>query len=199
MYQCILASGSPRRKEILEQCGIAFRIEKSDADEVITKTRPSDVVMELSEVKALEVAERVKETECIIIGADTIVANGEAILGKPKDETEACVMINSLQGHEHSVYTGVTLVIRRGGKQDVITFYEETKVEIIAMSEDEIKDYVKSGEPMDKAGAYAIQGLFAGNVKGIRGDYYNVVGLPICAILQELRKAGIDLKKDCKS
>lgn len=199
MYQCILASGSPRRKEILEQCGIAFRIEKSDADEVITKTRPSDVVMELSEVKALEVAERVKETECIIIGADTIVANGEAILGKPKDETEACVMINSLQGHEHSVYTGVTLVIRRGGKQDVITFYEETKVEIIAMSEDEIKDYVKSGEPMDKAGAYAIQGLFAGNVKGIRGDYYNVVGLPICAILQELRKVGIDLKKDCKS
>lgn len=199
MYQCILASGSPRRKEILEQCGIAFRIEKSDAEEVITKTRPRDVVMELSEVKALEVAERVKETECIIIGADTIVANGEAILGKPKDETEACAMINSLQGHEHSVYTGVTLVIRRGGKQEVTTFYEETKVEILSMSEDEIKDYVKSGEPMDKAGAYAIQGLFAGNVKGIRGDYYNVVGLPICAILQELRKAGIDLKKDCKS
>lgn len=199
MYQCILASGSPRRKEILEQCGIKFRIEKSDAEEVITKTKPSDVVMELSEVKALEAAERVKETECIIIGADTIVANGEVILGKPKDEAEACAMIESLQGHEHSVYTGVTLVIRRGGKQEIITLFEETKVEIISMNEDEIKEYVKSGEPMDKAGAYAIQGLFAGNVKGIRGDYYNVVGLPICAILQELRKAGIDLKKDCKN
>nr|WP_297933734.1 Maf family protein [uncultured Lachnoclostridium sp.] len=199
MYQCILASGSPRRKEILEQCGITFRIEKSDTEEVITKTRPSDVVMELSEVKALEAAGRVKETECIIIGADTIVANGEVILGKPKDEAEACAMIESLQGHEHSVYTGVTLVIRRGGKQEIITLFEETKVEIISMNEDEIKEYVKSGEPMDKAGAYAIQGLFAGYVKGIRGDYYNVVGLPICAILEELRKAGIDLKKDCKN
>ena len=199
MYQCILASGSPRRKEILEQCGITFRIEKSDAEEVITKTKPSDVVMELSEVKALEAAERVKETECIIIGADTIVANGEVILGKPKDEAEACAMIESLQGHEHSVYTGVTLVIRRGGKQEIITLFEETKVEIISMNEDEIKEYVKSGEPMDKAGAYAIQGLFAGYVKGIRGDYYNVVGLPICAILEELSKAGIDLKKDCKN
>ena len=187
MYQCILASGSPRRKEILEQCGIAFRIEKSDADEVITKTRPSDVVMELSEVKALEVAERVKETECIIIGADTIVANGEAILGKPKDETEACVMINSLQGHEHSVYTGVTLVIRRGGKQDVITFYEETKVEIIAMSEDEIKDYVKSGEPMDKAGSYAIQGYGGKYIEGIEGDYFNVVGLPLHHLYEILK------------
>lgn len=198
MYQCILASGSPRRKEILEQCGIAFKIEKSDAEEVITKTVPSEVVMELSAVKALEVAERLEESECIVIGADTIVANGDAILGKPKDEAEAFAMIESLQGHAHSVYTGVTLIIKKDNKQEKVSFFEETKVEIAAMSKEEIDDYVKSGEPMDKAGSYAIQGLFAGYVKGIQGDYYNVVGLPICAIMQELKNIGINLKKDCK-
>ncbi len=198
MYQCILASGSPRRKEILEQCGIAFRIEKSDAKEVITKIEPSEVVMELSRLKADEVAERTVEAECIIIGADTIVADGKDILGKPKDREDAIRMITSLQGHAHSVYTGVTVIIKKDGKQDKHTFFEETKVEILPMTREEIMVYVDSGEVFDKAGSYAIQGLFASYVKGINGDYYNVVGLPICRMIYELKKRNIDLQKDCK-
>lgn len=198
MYECILASGSPRRKEILEQCGISFKVVKSDADEVITKTEPGEVVMELSAEKALDVASMRTEESCIIIGADTIVANGGYILGKPKDEADAFAMLDSLQGHDHSVYTGVTLLIRKDGKQEQVTFYEETKVQIVPMSEREIKDYIASKEPMDKAGAYGIQGLFACYVKGIQGDYLNVVGLPISRILQELKKYSIDLKKHSK-
>lgn len=203
MYQCILASGSPRRKKILEQCGISFQVVKSDAEEVITKTEPSEVVMELSAQKALDVAGKITEQTCIIIGADTIVANDKSqgiksILGKPKDEADAFAMLQLLQGHTHSVYTGVTLLIRKDGKQKQVTFFEETKVELVPMSEAEIKDYMASGEPMDKAGSYAIQGLFASFVKGIQGDYLNVVGLPICRIQEELKKQSIDLKKDCK-
>lgn len=198
MYQCILASGSPRRKEILEQCGVSFIIEKSNAEEIISKTQPKEVVMELSALKASEVANRISEPEGIIIGADTVVADGQAILGKPKNKAEAIAMLNSLQGHVHSVYTGVTLIIKKDGTHKMQTFYEETKVEIIPMTIEEIEDYVASGEPEDKAGSYAIQGQFAGYVKEIHGDYYNVVGLPICRIMKELKKNGIDLKKDCQ-
>ncbi|SES73521.1 Maf family protein [[Clostridium] polysaccharolyticum] len=198
MYQVILASGSPRRREILEQCGISFRTEKSNAEEIITQTKPCEVVKELSLVKALEVADRVKEGDYIVLGADTIVANGDMILGKPKSEKEAEEMIAAIQGHEHSVYTGVTAVIKKNGAQKQITFYEETKVFIAAMTEEEIADYVASGESMDKAGAYAIQGLFASYVKGIEGDYYNVVGLPVCALMEHLKENGVNLKKDCR-
>jgi len=198
MYQCILASGSPRRKEILEQCGVSFIIEKSNAEEIVSKTEPKEVVMELSALKASEVANRISEPEGIIIGADTVVADGQAILGKPKNKAEAIAMLNSLQGHVHSVYTGVTFIIKKDGTHKMQTFYEETKVEIIPMTIEEIEDYVASGEPEDKAGSYAIQGQFASYVKEIHGDYYNVVGLPICRIMKELKKNGIDLKKECQ-
>lgn len=196
MYQCILASGSPRRKEILEQCGIPFRVVKSDAEEIITKKVPCDVVMELSAQKALDVAGSIKEENCVIIGADTIVANGDRILGKPKDEEDAFAMLDSLQGHAHSVYTGVTLIIRKDGASKQLSFYEETKVSVVPMTESEIKNYIANKEPMDKAGAYGIQGLFASYVKGIEGDYFNVVGFPICRISEELKKQSIDMKRD---
>lgn len=198
MYQYILASGSPRRKEILEQCGVHFVVEKSEVEENTTKTEPDEVVKELSFIKAMDVAEKTKEETCIVIGADTIVANGSVILGKPRDRQDAFQMVQSIQGHAHSVYTGVALIIKDGEKKKVISFYEETKVEIADMTEEEIKEYVETGEPDDKAGAYAIQGIFANFVKGIQGDYYNVVGLPIARIYAELKKIGIDLKKDCK-
>lgn len=198
MYQCILASGSPRRKEILEQCGIPFAVVKSDVEEVITKTEPGEVVQELSLLKAQDVADKVKKEKCVIIGADTIVAHGSKILGKPADEEDAFQMIQSIQGKAHSVYTGVALIIKNGKEQTKLTFFEETKVEIESMTDEEIKEYVKGGEPMDKAGSYAIQGEFAIYVKGIEGDYYNVVGLPIARIRKELKKVQIDLKKDCK-
>lgn len=197
MYQVILASGSPRRKEILEQCGISFLIQKSDAEEIITKEKPHEAVMELSRQKAYDVQEKLTGSNTILIAADTIVSDRDRILGKPEDEQEAYDMIESIQGHAHSVYTGVTLLIHTGETVKELTFYEETKVEILPMSKEEIEDYVATKEPMDKAGAYGIQGAFASYVKGIQGDYYNVVGLPICRILLELKKIGIDLKKSC--
>lgn len=202
MYQVILASGSPRRKEILEQCGISFVIQKSDAEEVITKEAPNEAVMELSKQKAYDVQKQITRKNTVLIAADTVVANGDKILGKPSDKEDACRMIKSIQGHDHSVYTGVTLLIQdeettKGAVQE-LTFYEETKVEILPMNDEEINDYVASGEVYDKAGAYAIQGAFASYVKGIQGDYYNVVGLPISRILRELKNVGIDLKKSCE-
>lgn len=198
MYQLILASGSPRRKEILEQCGISFRVQKSDKEEIITKSEPAEAVKELSDMKAEDIAAQAAEENCIILGADTIVADGNRILGKPEDEEAAFTMIQSLQGHTHSVFTGVTLLIKAGNNSTKLVFAEETKVEIAAIPAEEIWDYIATGEPMDKAGAYGIQGKFACYVKGIQGDYYNVVGLPISRIMEELKKQKINLKKDCK-
>lgn len=198
MYQMILASGSPRRKEILEQCGIQFHVQKSEKEEIITKSEPAQVVKELSYMKAADIAEQVTDEKCIILGADTIVADGNRILGKPEDKEDAFQMIQSLQGHAHSVFTGVTLLIKDGENTTKRVFTEETKVEIAPMEEEEIWDYIETGEPMDKAGSYAIQGKFACYVKRIQGDYYNVVGLPINRIMEELKKEKIDLKKDCK-
>jgi len=198
MYQCILASGSPRRKEILEQCGVSFLVKKSDVEEEITKAEPGEAVKELSLLKARDVAGKVTEEKCIIIGADTIVANDSKILGKPADEKDAFQMLKSIQGKMHSVYTGVALIIKNGKEQTELSFFEETKVEIMPMTDEEIKEYVKGGEPMDKAGSYAIQGEFAIYVKKMEGDYYNVVGLPIARIRSELKKVKLDLKKDCK-
>ncbi|MBR3771825.1 MAG: septum formation protein Maf [Clostridium sp.] len=197
MYQVILASGSPRRKEILEQCGISFIVQKSDAEEVITKDQPQDAVMELARLKAYDVQKELAMKKTILIAADTIVAYGNSILGKPADSEDACRMIDTIQGHVHSVYTGVTILIHDEAITKELTFYEETKVEILPMDKEEIADYVASGDPFDKAGSYGIQGAFASYVKGIQGDYYNVVGLPISRILLELKSIGIDLKKSC--
>lgn len=182
----ILASASPRRKELLEKIGIPFEVIPAKGEEVITKQSPSDVVMELSRQKAEEIAKQ-QAGDCIIIGADTIVAKGEVIMGKPMDEGDAYRMLESIADDCHQVFTGVTL-IRTGIRQEIVTFAEKTDVYLYPISEKEIMAYINSGDPMDKAGAYGIQGRFAVHVKGIEGDYYNVVGLPIGRVYQEWKR-----------
>lgn len=184
MKHLILASGSPRRKEILEQVGLDFRVLPSDVEEVITKQVPSDIVMELSKQKAEDVWNKLGNEKNIILGADTVVAYDGKILGKPKNVEDAKAMLCMLSGKKHSVYTGVTLISEVGSE----TFYEETLVEFYEMTKEEIDAYVATGEPMDKAGAYGIQGKAAAFIKGIEGDYYNVVGLPIAKTLKFLQK-----------
>lgn len=182
----ILASASPRRKELLGKTGLKFEIIPAKGEEVITKTLPWEVVEELSFQKAKEIAEQQTE-ECIVIGSDTIVAKGKEIMGKPKGEEDAYRMLSEIADDVHQVYTGVTL-IRTGKEPKILTFSEKTEVFVYPMSDEEIKAYIATGDPMDKAGAYGIQGDFAIHVKGIAGDYYNVVGLPIGKVYQELKQ-----------
>lgn len=171
----ILASASPRRREILTQLNIDFEIIVSDADESSDITDAGLLCMELSKIKALSVAQKADDKNALIIGCDTVVVRGGKILGKPKDRTDAFNMLKALQNEEHSVISGLTLV--HGEK--VISRYEETKVTFDKMSDTEIEKYVNTGECDDKAGGYAIQGLAAPFIKGINGCYYNVVGLPV--------------------
>ncbi len=186
--EIILASGSPRRKEILEQIGIAFQIRPAKGEEVIRGDDPVEVVKELSAAKAGEVASDA-EGDCLVIGADTIVVYEGRILGKPKDEQDAINMLKMLSGQKHQVYTGVTAIIK-GKVNKTITFAECTEVKIFPMEEEEIVSYVKTGEPMDKAGSYAVQGYFAKYIEGIIGDYYNVMGLPIARLCRILKGEG---------
>ena len=192
MRQIVLASGSPRRKELLEQIGISFEIQKSGCEEIITSTIPYEVVQELSKQKAEDVWNQLSKEEQrqkMVLGADTIVSIHDKILGKPKSKQHAIEMLRELSGNIHHVFTGVTLIFK--DKQENIcthTFYEDTQVEMYPMSDQEITDYVATGEPMDKAGAYAIQGKCAPYIKGIHGEYSNVVGLPIARLYQELKK-----------
>lgn len=198
MVRVILASGSPRRKELLEQVGVSFEISVADGEEIITRKLPWEIVEELSLQKATEVAKRYEvETgvaeQTVVIGADTIVAYGEEIMGKPKSEEMAKEMLRKLQDGSHQVYTGVTLIIMTAEGRQVVTFHEKTDVVMYPMSEAQIEAYVATKEPMDKAGSYAIQGKCAAYVKGICGDYNNVVGLPVARLMQELFKLGIML------
>ena len=184
--ELILASASPRRKELLEKIGLPFTVQPAKGEERITQKSPAAVVMELSRQKAEEIA-AAQTGECIILGADTIVARGEEIMGKPKDAADAKRMLKSIADDCHQVYTGVTL-IRTGAHPQSVTFQEKTDVFLYPISDAELDSYIASGDPMDKAGAYGIQGNFAIHVKGIAGDYYNVVGLPIGRVYQELKR-----------
>lgn len=196
MVKFVLASGSPRRKELLEQIGMQFEISSAHGEEIITKEQPWEIVEELSMQKATEVTDRYEaehavQENTVVIGADTIVAYGAEIMGKPKSRQHAIEMLSELQGHVHQVYTGVTLIIMTGKDRKLICFHEKTEVEMYPMTQAQIEAYVSTGEPMDKAGAYAIQGKCAAYIKGICGEYNNVVGLPIARLSQELSKAGI--------
>lgn len=186
----ILASASPRRKELLEQIGVKFDILPATGEEVITKELPGEVVMELAKQKAEEVA-KTAGADALVLGADTVVAYEGKILGKPKDEADALRMLTMLSGKEHEVYTGVALIDNRD--QSMENFFERTKVTMYPVSEEEIRDYIAGGEPMDKAGAYAIQGLGAKFIQKIEGDYNNVVGLPIGRIYQEIKRKSIEI------
>lgn len=176
----ILASRSPRRREILSMLGVRFEIVSADADERSDITDPCTLVQELAlrkgrATKAL-LQERGEWTEdTLVIASDTVVANGNEILGKPQDERDAARMLRSLSGHAHRVISGVALLC---GEREV-TAADSTGVRFAPMSEVEIDWYVASGEPMDKAGAYAVQGLASLFIEGLEGDYFNVVGLPV--------------------
>lgn len=185
----ILASASPRRQELLTQIGLPFEACPSEWEEVTDKELPEEVVQELSYHKAMEVYERnVTEEGTVVIGADTIVACGGQILGKPGTRERAEEMLGKLQGGTHQVYTGVAFVWKEKGRTETAGFYECTDVRVYPMTEEEIRCYVETGEPMDKAGAYGIQGGFAAFIQGICGDYNNVVGLPVGRVYQELKK-----------
>ena len=186
----ILASASPRRRELLMQIGLTFEIQVSDVEEKITANLPMEVVQELSRQKAEAVLEVCEDEEpLLVIGADTIVSCDGIILGKPEDARDAARMLRMLSGRSHQVYTGVTLAYK-GKKRETHTFYEATTVHFAPMTDEEIQTYVDTLDPMDKAGAYGIQGFCARYITGIEGDYNNVVGLPVCRVYQELKRFG---------
>lgn len=181
MNNVILASGSPRRLEILTMAGYNCKVIKPETDENIEYASADEYVAELSRRKAAEIAEN---NEGCIIAADTVVVLDGKILGKPADESDAIAMLSALSGREHSVLTGFT--VRKENK--TCTEVSETKVVMRAITEAEIKEYVNSGNPMDKAGAYGIQCAAGMFIDKINGDYYTVVGLPLCRISVILRE-----------
>lgn len=190
----ILASGSPRRRELLTQMGYEFEIITSDADETPSKEVPSEIVEELSMRKAKEVFEKSHEKygddNILIIAADTLVFKGEKRMGKPKDVSDAKRMLKELSGSTHQVYTGVSLIYEKAGKTVENSFFEKTDVIFCQLTDEEIDEYIETKEPMDKAGAYAIQGKSAKFITGINGEYANVVGLPVARLYQEIKKIG---------
>ncbi len=188
----ILASASPRRRELLEQIGLHPAVVPASVDEAMEGGTPGEIVSSLSSRKAAAAAAGFHGGE-VILGADTVVVLDGEILGKPRTHEEAADMIRRLQGKTHEVYTGVTLIRTAGGpgrgtSEARVTFAERTLVRVYPMTEEEIGLYANSGEPMDKAGAYGIQGPFAAFIEGIDGDYTNVVGLPVGKVFQELKK-----------
>ena len=209
----VLASASPRRRELLSQIGLEFTVMPSTKEENAKTTEAGALVQELSRQKAVDIWEQLsggqgqnpdadqeqiaeetqepnlngkRQPELLVIGADTVVCCDGKILGKPHSREAAAEMLTALQGRSHEVYTGVTLY----SQSETVTFFECTQVEFYPMTEVEISEYIDSKEPMDKAGAYGIQGLGARFVKGIRGDYNNVVGLPVGRLYQELKSRG---------
>lgn len=197
MNKIILASASPRRKELLEKNGVSFDVIIGSGEERITRTDPWEIVEELSAAKACAAAEIIEQEApqgTLVIGADTIVSFQGEILGKPVDEKDAVETLRKLQGNTHQVYTGVTFYIKRADEWISHSFHECTDVCFYPADEEEILQYVETKEPMDKAGSYGIQGLWAIHVKGICGDYNNVVGLPVARVFQEAKKLGINMR-----
>ncbi len=190
MDRIVLASASPRRRQLLEMVGIEIDVIPSSCDEHIEPCRPSEMAERLSKKKCLNVAEIQKHNgnreHRLFIGADTIVVLDGQILGKPKDPEDAFITLKMLSGRTHEVYTGVTILDAEEGK--TCSFTEKTEVTMFVVNDSDIRAYVETGEPMDKAGSYGIQGKGAFLVEKINGDYYNVVGLPVARLLQILKK-----------
>ena len=188
--QLILASASPRRKELLGLFHIPFSIRVADIDETMDNTKtPFDEVARVSRLKALAVE---RETDDVVIAADTIVVCEGRVLGKPHSEAEAVEMLQLLSGRDHQVMTGCTVL--KGDRTE--TFTEVTDLHFRALSQKEIENYVASGEPMDKAGSYGIQGGDALFCERMVGDYYNVMGLPVCRLSQVLKAVAPELMED---
>lgn len=191
----VLASGSPRRRELLAQIGIEPEIIPSRVEEHTDETEPDRIVMELSRLKAEDVACRCP-AGTLVIGADTVVAVDGQVLGKPGTPERAREMIGLLQGKVHQVYTGVTLLLAEQDGLHGCTFSEKTDVYVYPMTDEEIQEYAGCGEPLDKAGAYGIQGRFAVFIQKIDGDYDNVVGLPLGRMYHELKKLTEEDRED---
>ncbi|MCR4587376.1 MAG: Maf family protein [Lachnospiraceae bacterium] len=214
----VLASQSPRRKELLKQIGLNYFVCPSHAEEdlqempqfheagsrpvFLSRIKAEDIRRQLSEGtlklqdaqgNAVDSAQAslLNPDNTIILGADTIVVQDNEVLEKPVDEADAKAMLTKLQGNHHEVITGVTLVFRKDGEEKRISFSEDTKVTFFPMTQQEVEIYVSTKEPMDKAGAYGIQGIGASYIQGIEGDYNNVVGLPVGRLYQELKYQGL--------
>ena len=178
----ILASKSPRRKEILEMAGYSFDVKVSNVDENVDANSISEMSLKISKKKCDAVF--LENKDSVVISADTIVVINDRVLEKPKSKDDCREMINLIQNNVHDVYTSV--VVKSKDKE--IQFLETTKVYVCAMSEQEIEDYINTTEPYDKAGGYAIQGVFGKYIEKIDGDYYNVMGLPICKLNKVLKE-----------
>lgn len=202
MEEIILASASPRRRELLMQIGIAHRVFPSLKEEIIQGSSPMEIVQNLARQKAEDAALTFRLTDKLVLGADTVVVWDNQILGKPLDDEDAFRMLKGLQGNTHQVYTGVAFVyLKKEASKGVEQlqshmFYEETKVQVYPMSDEEIRAYIATSEGKDKAGSYGIQGAFAAYIKGIEGDYYNVVGLPVGRVYQELKQLFLKWKQE---
>ena len=189
----ILASQSPRRRELLGQMGFSFTVRPAKGEELPhPELIPAQLVEELARQKALEVSAEAASDD-VVVAADTVVAIDGKVLGKPHDKVHAAQMLSALSGREHTVYTGVA--VKRG--ETLLVEHEATQVRFRPLTEREIDLYIKTGEPMDKAGSYGIQGCGALLVEGIRGDYFNVVGLPICRLGRMLAQVGEDALAQC--
>ena len=189
----ILASQSPRRRELLGQMGFSFTVRPAKGEELPhPELTPAQLVEELARQKALEVSAEAASDD-VVVAADTVVAIDGKVLGKPHDKVHAAEMLSALSGREHTVYTGVA--VKRG--ETLLVEHEATQVRFRPLTEREIDLYIQTGEPMDKAGSYGIQGYGALLVEGIRGDYFNVVGLPICRLGRMLAQVGEDALAQC--
>ena len=189
----ILASQSPRRRELLGQMGFSFTVRPAKGEELPhPELTPAQLVEELARQKALEVSAEA-EADDVVVAADTVVAIDGKVLGKPHDKVHAAQMLSALSGREHTVYTGVA--VKRG--ETLLVEHEATQVRFCPLTQREIDLYIQTGEPMDQAGSYGIQGYGALLVEGIRGDYFNVVGLPICRLGRMLAQVGEDALAQC--
>ena len=188
----ILASGSPRRRELLQQMGLTFTVKPVDADESLTPGLPPQEQVKLLSRKKAQAAKKENSPEDVILTADTVVVLENEILGKPRDKAQAEEMLRRLSGRHHLVLTGVTVTGPRGTETCCVT----TEVHFRPLSDGEIAAYIASGEPMDKAGAYGIQGKGGLFVEKLLGDYFNVVGLPICQVGRMLKDAGIPILEE---
>ena len=190
----ILASASPRRRELMQQAGYEFEIQVSHKEETYTSETPDEIVKELALLKATDIACQNAAKDLVVIGADTVVAYQGAILGKPKSKEDAFVMIQSFQGDKHQVYTGVAVLSYDAeGNESIVNHAVKTDVYVNAMTDEEILKYIENDNVMDKAGSYGIQSGFAIHIEKIEGDYFNVVGLPISyiySILKEIEGIG---------
>lgn len=185
----ILASASPRRREIMTQAGYEFEVMVSHKEEFYTSTKPDEIVKELALLKANDIAEQVAQKNMVVIGADTVVAYAGKILGKPKTKEEAFEMIHEFQGDKHQVYTGIAIIeFDENGNMKVTNEAVKTDVYVNTMSAEEIWAYIERDNVLDKAGSYGIQSGFACHIEKIEGDYFNVVGLPISRIYEVLKK-----------